>query len=66
MSKNIIGILILVIGFILLIKPAIYNRDIWKKGPASRVALSPKQNRTYTRILGALGIIVGLFIILKK
>ena len=35
MSKNIIGILILLIGCILLIRPPIYKRDIWKKGAAA-------------------------------
>jgi hypothetical protein len=44
----------------------LFQRWFWKRTAISQRLLTPEQNRVYMRILGAVLIVVGLFLIAKE
>jgi len=57
---SVASVVLIVVGIVSLIKPDIFQRPIWKKTGVSQDLLKPKQDNTYTRIMGLVCIAAGV------
>jgi hypothetical protein len=62
---KLIGIVTIVVGALYLFKPDIFRRGIWMKTSLAMRYLSPEAYRKYIRVIGAVWVLLGIYLYLR-
>jgi uncharacterized protein YjeT (DUF2065 family) len=61
-----LGIAFIILGAVYIIRPNIFNMGVWRRTSIALNRLSPKQYNLYMRILGAIILAIGVYIVIIK
>ena len=60
-----IGLVSIAFGALYLFKPGIFRRGIWMKTSLAMRYLSPEAYRKYVRVIGAVWVLLGIYLYIR-